>query len=82
MLMSLNNALEFVELVKSSDSFRQKCYEYPNIEDFMEMLAQNDKSFTPDDFENAINMNLLKCQTFDQAEVYQEIGNWFKLFAY
>ena len=80
--MSLNNALEFIELVRSSDSFRQKCYEFPNIEDLMAMLTENNTGFTPDDFDNAINMSLIKCQTFDQAEVYKEINDWFKLFAY
>jgi hypothetical protein len=80
--MSINNALEFIELVKCNEGFRQKCYDYPNIEDLMEMLRQNHKGFSPDDFENAINMNLIKCQTYEKAEIYKEIDNWFKLFAY
>ena len=62
--MSVINAMEFIELVKSNDGFRQKCYEYLNVEDLMEMLMQNNKGFTPDDFENAINMNLIKCRLF------------------
>jgi len=80
--MSLNNALEFIELVKSNEGFRQKCYEYDNIEGLMMELIQNNKGFTPDDFENAINMNLIKCQTYEMAEIFKEIDNWFKLFAY
>ena len=80
--MSVTHAMEFIELVKTSESFRQECYEYAHIEDLMEMLTQNSKGFTPNDFENAINMNLVKCQTYEQAEVYKEIDNWFKLFAY
>jgi hypothetical protein len=78
--MSVKNAMEFIELVKSSDSFRTECYKYPNIEDLMETLNKNDQGFTPDDFENAINMSLIKCQTYDQADIIKEVENWFKLF--
>ncbi len=80
--MSVNNAMEFIKLVKGNDSFRQKCYEFNNIEDLMEKLIHDFKGFTPDDFKNAINMNLIKCQTWEQADVYKEIDDWFKLLAY
>lgn len=80
--MSLNNALEFIDLVKNDESFRHQCYNFSDIEELMEMLQTNNKGFNTDDFENAINMNLVKCQTYEQAEVFKDIENWFKLFSY
>ena len=78
--MSVQNANDFIELVEKNDEFRLKCYESSTIEELMIMLNANGIAFSSNDFENAINMKLVRCQTYEQADVVKDIENWFKLF--
>jgi len=46
----------------------------------MEHLKGKGRSFTSDEFEDAINMLLFKCQTYEQAGRVKEVKAWFNCF--
>jgi hypothetical protein len=72
--MALNKAIEFVKKVGSDKVLRESCYE---IKTKNELLLNLD--FNEFEFEDAINMQLVKCQTYDEAEEFQQIWVWFTL---
>lgn len=70
--MAIDKAIKFVKRATSERDFRKACYRAPSRESLME-----EKDFTEVEFDDAINMQLVKCQTYEQAEVYQQIRMWF-----
>ena len=71
--MALSKAIEFVHAASFSSELRDSCSQFTKE---MLLLKLNFNEF---EFEDAINMKLVECQTFEQAEVFQEIRIWFKL---
>jgi hypothetical protein len=71
--MALNKAIEFVKKVGFDKEIRTFCYE---IKTKQELLFKLD--FNEDEFEDAINMQLVKCQSYEEAEEFQQIRMWFK----
>ncbi|MBN1949851.1 MAG: hypothetical protein JW801_01525 [Bacteroidales bacterium] len=72
--MSLGNALKFVRQVSKDNTLRDRCNSSRSREELLHALK-----FDEGDFENAINMQLVKCQTYEEADVVQEIRMWFSL---
>jgi len=69
--MAIGKAIDFVNRATSERAFRTECYRKPKNE-LMENLG-----FNSIEFDDAINMQLVKCQSYEQAEVYQQIRMWF-----
>jgi len=78
--MSIQNAINFISDVDSDSDLRKSYYKYKTQADLLESLASQQKGFTADEFANAVNMLLFKCDTYDQAGRVKEIQAWFKLF--
>lgn len=72
--MSLNKALEFVEAAGSSEDVRNKCCLFEN-----KQIMLRELDFNETEFDDAINMNLVKCQSYEQAEVFQQLKMWFSI---
>ena len=70
--MAIDKAITFVKRVTSESDFRKACYRAPSRESLLK-----EKGFTEVEFDDAINMQLVKCQTYEQAEVFQQIRMWF-----
>lgn len=72
--MSLGKAVEFVDLAIEDEKLRELCNSGLPREQLFEILEFNEA-----EFDNAINMSLVKCQTMEDAEVYQQLRIWFSI---
>ena len=72
--MALNRALDFLKQACGNEDFRSSCYSFDNKEALLTHFG-----FDEVEFEDAINMNLVKCQTYEQAEVFQQLKMWFSI---
>lgn len=70
--MAIDRAITFVKRATTESDFRKACYKSPSREKLLQ-----EKGFTELEFDDAINMQLVKCQSYEQAEVYQQIRMWF-----
>ena len=75
--MSLQNAINFITKVDSDNDFRKSCYASKTLSG---LLSQQKMSFTIDEIEDAFNVLLLKCQTYQQADRVNEVKAWFYCF--
>ncbi len=73
--MSLGRAISFVKKFNSDSDFRADCN---GIESKNSLLEKYD--FNESEFEEAINMELVKCQSYEEADSIQEIKFWFNIF--
>jgi hypothetical protein len=71
--MSLSKAVWFVNNA-SDRSLRQKCYLSTSRVELLQALG-----FTEYEFEDAINMKLVKCQTYEEADRVQQLKMWFSI---
>lgn len=72
--MAIAKALEFVDLAIFDEKLRELCNSGLPRKELLEILQ-----FNQTEFEDAINMNLVKCQTYDEAEKYQQLKMWFEI---
>ncbi|MDD4920971.1 MAG: hypothetical protein PHS30_00680 [Bacteroidales bacterium] len=78
--MSILNAVIFITNVDTSPELRSACYSCRTQAELLEMLKAQDLVFSGEDFSEAVNFLLLKCQTFEQANRVKEVDAWFSLF--
>ena len=71
--MALGKAIKFVKQACFDKELRASCYKSPKSE----LLKTLD--FDEGEFEDAINMQLVKCQTYEAAEPFQQLKIWFSL---
>ncbi|MFA5330091.1 MAG: hypothetical protein WC384_20020 [Prolixibacteraceae bacterium] len=69
--MALGKSIKFVKQFIRDKDFRDDC----NKSSKGELLNRLD--FTELEFEDAINMQLVKCQTYEEADVIQQVKLWF-----
>lgn len=72
--MALGKAINFIHQFISDDEFRNEC----NSASSRQIILKK-YDFTEPEFENAVNMTLVKCQTYDEALAVKEIKFWFML---
>lgn len=77
--MSINNAIIFIDKVNSEPEFRETCYSFKKSEDLEICLRKNNIIFNSEEFSDAINNLLLRCQTESQSEKVKEINIWYQL---
>lgn len=70
--MAIGKAIDFVKQAITDSSFRSECYKYKSKYELLQKLG-----FDEVEFDNAVNMQLVKCQSYEQAEIYQQIRMWF-----
>jgi hypothetical protein len=73
--MSVGKAIEFIRMVNNDEEFRRSCYQYKTKEELNQAF-----DFNSDEFEDAKTMHLVKCQTYDQADLINQVEMWYKLF--
>ncbi|MDP4240651.1 MAG: hypothetical protein Q8904_14405 [Bacteroidota bacterium] len=78
--MSLQNAINFISNIDTDKDLRRSCYTCRSRTELLEMLKNTNRGFTPEEFANAINMLLFKCQTYEQADRVKELDAWFHCF--
>jgi hypothetical protein len=72
--MAISKAILFVKQAIIDSGFRSECALYNTKQELL-----NAFDFNEDEFDNAVNMQLVKCQTYEKAEYYQQIRLWFNL---
>jgi len=72
--MAISKAINFVKKALSEPNFRADCNLYQSKDELFKAF-----DFNENDFENVINMQLVKCQTYERAEYFQQIRLWFHL---
>lgn len=78
--MSVQNALQFISIVSEDDQFRKSLYKYGSRQQLLDHLSQDGSGFTIAEFEDAVNMRHVKCQTYEEADHLKQIEMWFNLF--
>lgn len=71
--MSLGKAIKFVRKFATEDHFRKECH-LLSREDITARFQFNDF-----EFDDAINMQLVKCQTEEEANQYFQLRNYYQL---
>lgn len=72
-IMALSKAIAFVKAASISEELRTVCANFSKENLLLQL------NFKEEEFEDAINMELVKCKSYEQAEVYQQIRIWFLL---
>ena len=70
--MALGKSIQFIRQFILDQEFRHEC----NKSSKEELLINND--FNETEFEDAITMQLVKCQTYEEAERIHQIKYWFE----
>lgn len=78
--MSIQHAINFITKVDSDNDFRKSCYTCKSKTELLAFLDDQGFLFTVDEIEDAFNMLLFKCQTYEQADKVRHLQNWFSLF--
>jgi ribosomal protein S8 len=78
--MSIANAMTFIKNVETNKGLRKACYTCKSKIDLLQMLEREDLAFTQYEFDEAVNMLLVKCQTYDEADCIKQTEVWFSLF--
>lgn len=69
--MALGKSIQFIQKFIRDNDFRDQCNK-SSKEDLLRIL-----DFTELEFEDAINMQLVKCQTWEEANRIQQVKLWF-----
>ncbi len=72
--MALGKAITFVKKATTDKELRALCYQCKSKAALLENLG-----FDEVEFEDAINMQLVKCKSYEAAEKYQQLKMWFTL---
>jgi len=72
--MAIGKAITFVKKATSDRQFRTECNRSNSRIEVMQLFG-----FDEIEFDDAINMQLVKCQTYEEAEVFQQIRMWFSI---
>lgn len=72
--MPLGKALHFIRQARFDDELREACYRMPSKQELLKVL-----DFDMNEFEDAFNMELVKCQTREEAETIYQLKDWFQM---
>jgi len=72
--MAISKAIKFLNDFSLNATFREKCYLVESKD-----LLLKERDFTEFEFEDALNMKLVKCYTAEDAEQIYQVKQWFKM---
>lgn len=72
--MAIGKAINFVKKATTDAQFRAQCYKSNSRNEVMQIFGFNEV-----EFDDAINMQLVKCQSWEEAEAFQQIRMWFSI---
>ena len=72
--MAIDKAIKFVKEASSDKVLRVSCTEFDGKPELLTSFG-----FTEVEFDDAINMKLVKCQSYEDAEAYQQLRMWFSM---
>jgi len=78
--MSIQNAITFIANVDKNADLRKACYSCKTKDNLLDMLKDQSMGFTQDEFDEAVNVMLFKCQSYEEADCIKQTEVWFSLF--
>jgi hypothetical protein len=66
--MSIQNAIKTLKKIQSDAEFRKSLFQWRSADETLAFLAENQLSFSPEEFEDAYRNLLVNCQLEDQAD--------------
>lgn len=66
--MTIQNAICFLDEIEDDQALRSQAYSCRSETDWQDILRQHGIPFEPAEFEEAINLLHVKCQTYEQAD--------------
>jgi len=72
--MALSKALTFVKQFCNDMDFRKQCNKMGTKAELLSQLGFNEL-----ELDDAIRMNLVKCQSYEEAETFEQIKLWFSI---
>lgn len=72
--MSIAKALRFVKDAKDDKELRKRCVGFETKDEMLTFFK-----FDEVEFDDAINMQLVQCKTYEEAEPYQQLRMWFAI---
>ncbi len=72
--MALGKSIQFIRQFFGDEALRQSCSKLSK-QDLLTTYG-----FTADEFDDAINMELVKCQTYDEVSRVEQLRMWFAIF--
>jgi len=76
--MSIQNSINFIASVSRDNNLRCALNRMPP-NDFFSHLKLRGFEFTPEEFEESINLLHVKCQFEEQAELLFEVVSWYRI---
>ncbi len=76
--MSIKQSMNFLLTVMHDDNFRMQLNEL-SVDDFYECIKENGFEFTPEEFEESVNMMHVKCQFEEDAMKLFETVAWYQI---
>lgn len=77
--MSIGTALKFMKRGMAEAALRDRLNGAVDLPELMQILEEEGLTFSPVEFEDAVNSTLLKCQTWDEANALREFKFWWEL---
>lgn len=75
--MAINDAMRLLKMVDTHPEFRKSLVRCNKLSEMEEVLKTNDMSFTPFEFEEAINLLHVQCQTLEAAQSLMAKAEWY-----
>ena len=72
--MSIGKAIRFVKDASVDKDLRKSCVGFKTKDELFSFFK-----FDALDFDDAINMQLVKCKTYEEAETFQQLRLWFSM---
>lgn len=78
--MAIAHVLQFFRTFEADAQFRQLCNHCKSQKELLDLLSDKGLPFTISEFEDAVNVLLTSCQTYEQAGYIKNIKDWFSMF--
>ena len=77
--MSIGNALTFIKRAVTEPALRGRLNSASCTSELEGILAAEGLSFTPFEFEDAVNSSLVKCTEWEEADHLNEFRTWWEM---
>lgn len=80
--MPLQHAIDLLTDITTDKKLRFDLYSCETLNDLTQCMAQKGYKFTFDEFEDAVNVMHVKCQTEEQANEVMDKADWYRGLVY
>ena len=77
--MTIGNALTFIKRGMIEKALRDRLNAASTLQDLLQILDAEDLTFTPSEFEDAVNSSLVKCSECDEADELKDFQMWWEM---